>query len=289
MRSALLLTLGVCCVMTWYRLIITPGSMGVNRLTQLLGWTLETLMTLAVLGGGSYLGLCVLDGSQTKMLPRGSISRAQVLWLTLTGVLAICPATLTADVLCSLSSGGQTAGQLGVSPAGIFLLTALKSGLLAPVLEELFFRGYLMHALERYGKGRALAVAAFCFALVHLGGRGDGLGFGALLVYVPLGMLLGALEMKTGSLLAPILVHACYNLTLIFVSSMGLDALFDGLTPLSCALRLGGCAAFVYGLRRAWTARGTRTQLQRMEHLTGKELAFTAAAAVLVIAAGVLG
>lgn len=289
MRSALLLTLGVCFAMAMYRVLNSLSSMAIIWPTHVIGVLLEALVSLLVFGGAAVLGLCVLDGDQTKILPRGTLSRAQTLWLTLTGVLAICPATLTADVLRSLFSGAQTAGQTSVSPIGVFLLTALKSGLLAPVMEELFFRGYLMHALERYGKERALLAAAICFALVHLGGRGGLPGYGMLLVYVPLGVLFGALEMRTGSLIAPMLVHACYNLTLIFASSVGLGALFDGLTLISCALRLGGCAAFAYCLRRAWTARGTAARLQPMERLTKSELALVAAAAVLAVAAGVLG
>lgn len=282
MRSALSLTLGVCFAMALYRLYITLNSTGAFWPTRLFGWMLEVLVTLLCFGGGAYLGLCVLDGDQTKILPRRALSRAQVLWLALVGVLAVCPMALASDVLSSLLSGARAAAQPGVSPIGGFLLTVMKSGLLVPVLEELFFRGYLLHTLERYGKRRALAVSAVCFALVHLGGKG-GMGYLELLLYAPLGLLLGVLTMKTESLIAPMLVHAGYNLALIFASEMGLSALLTGLTPLSCALRLAGCLAFVYCLRRAWTARGTAAQLQKLEKLTKRERALVAAAVLLAM------
>lgn len=289
-RSALSLALGVCFVMALYRAFITLNGTGAFWPAHLFGWTLEVLVTLLCFGGGAYLGLCVLDGDQTKILPRGALGQAQTLWLALTGVLAVCPMTLGVDVLEALFTWHGTVVQpvnLHAQAPGIFLLTALKSGLLAPVLEELFFRGYLLHGLKRFGAARAAAVSALCFALVHLGGKG-GLGYGALLLHAPLGLLLGVLTMKTGSLIAPMLVHAGYNLALIFASQLGLSALMTGLTPLSCALRLAGCLAFVYCLRRAWTARGTAAQLQRLERLTKKEWAFVAAAVLLAAAVSLM-
>lgn len=280
MRSALSLALGVCLLLTVYRMLLALGG----GLAGLPGWLMGTLMTIACFGGGAYLGLCVLDGNQTKIVPRGTLSRAQTLWLSLLGVLAICPMTLAADITRSLLPGAQVAGSAasGASAPGMFLLLLLKSALLTPVLEELFFRGYLLNAMERCGKERAAAASALCFALVHA--AGDGTAW----VYIPLGLLLGALTMKTGSLLAPVLVHGCYNLALILASYLGLGGLFSGLTLLSCALRLAGCLVFAYCLRRAWMARGTGARLQPMEKLTKKEWALVAVAVLLAAAVCVM-
>lgn len=292
MRSALLLTLGICCVMKGYRFFLTLNCAGAYDPDHLFGWILETLMTVAFFGGGSYLGLCVLDGCQTKILPRGALSPAQTLWLTLTGVLLAAPMTLGVDVLESLFSRYGPEVQpmaLHVQAPGVFLLTLLKSALLAPVLEELFFRGYLLHALRRFGSARAAAVSALCFALVHLGGKGYTPQVVAGVMYAVMGLLLAALTLHTGSLLAPVLVHAIYNLTLVLLSEMGLGWFFENLSLSSCVLRLGMCVLFAACLRRAWTARGTAAQLRPMEKLTKKEWALVAAAAVLALAAGVLG
>lgn len=288
-RSALSLALGVCFVMALYRAFITLNGTGAFWPAHLFGWTLEVLVTFLCFGGGAYLGLCVLDGDQTKILPRGALGQAQTLWLALTGVLAVCPMTLGVDVLEALFTWHGTVVQpvnLHAQAPGIFLLTALKSGLLAPVLEELFFRGYLLHGLKRFGAARAAAVSALCFALVHLGGKGGTELAGVM--FAAMGLLLAALTLHTGSLLAPILVHAGYNLTLIMLSDAGLGWFFESLAPLSCALRLAGCLAFVYCLRRAWTARGTAAQLQRLERLTKKEWAFVAAAVLLAAAVSLM-
>ena len=287
MRSALLLTLGVCFAMALYRVLSTLSSMKGIWPTRVPGVLLEAAVSLLVFGGAAALGLCVLDGDQRKILPRAALSPAQTLWLTLTGVLLAAPMTLGVDVLEALLSWHGTVVQpmvLQAQAPGVFLLTLLKSALLAPVLEELFFRGYLLHAMKRFGEPRAAAVSALCFALVHLGGTPC-----AWVMYAAMGLLLAALTLRTGSLLAPMLVHAVYNLTLMLLSRMGLGWFFENLSVISCVLRLGMCAMFACCLRRVWTARGTAAQLRPMEKLTKKEWALVAAAAVLAMAAGVLG
>jgi len=290
MRSALVLTLGVCWVMAFYRVIITLNGTGMIWPTHVFGLLLEALVTLLAFGGGAYLGLRVLDGDQTKMLSRRVLSRAQILWLSLLGVLLVAPMTLGADLLDKIMHPQWPYAQpfsLHVDAPGVFLLTALKSALLVPVLEEIFFRGYLLGALERFGKWRAALVSALCFAAVHMGGKG-GWEY-VCLMYAAMGLLLAALKLRTDSLLAPMLVHAGYNLTLLMLSRTALGWLFENLTLLTCALRLGMSAAFVYCLRRAWLARGTNAQMNPMEKLTKKEMALAAAAIVLALTAGVLG
>ncbi len=276
--------------MALYRVLNSLNSMAIIWPTHVLGVLLEAAVSLLVFGGAAVLGLCVLDGDQRKILPRAALSRAQTLWLTLTGVLLAAPMTLGVDVLEALLRWHGTVVQpmaLHVQAPGVFLLAALKSALLVPVLEELFFRGYLLHALERFGQPRAAAVSALCFALVHMGGKG-GTAL-ACVMYAAMGLLLAALTLHTRSLLAPVLVHAIYNLTLMLLSEMGLGWFFESLSLLSCALRLLLCALFAVCLRRSWTARGTSAQLRPMERLTKKEMALVAAAAVLAMAAGVLG
>lgn len=235
MRSALLLTLCAC-------LIITAGRIAVLMIPAYIRPLPELALTMLAFGGGAYLGLCVLDGDQKKILPRAALGRAQILYLVLLGVLCICPATLTADLWRSLFAPGvsqQTYAMAAGRDASLFILQLLKSALIAPVCEELFFRGYLLCALRRYGVRRALITASLCFALAH------GVNVGGLLVHLLLGCLLGGMMLKTGSLFAPMLVHGCYNLTIVLISYAGLTPVFSRLSPISCALRVFGCAAFI--------------------------------------------
>ena len=213
---------------------------------------LQTLGTLLFIALPAFFGLLVIDGDQSHLIPPRALSGAQTLWLALTGVLAVCPMTLLADVLSALAGrfAAPLASAAGAGESALLPLL-LRSAVLAPLCEELFFRGYLQGALSRYGAVRACVAVALLFAVAH------GLSMN-LLCYALLGLMLGALTLRTGSVLAPLLVHMAYNAALALLAACGLGALMTGLAPLSCLLRLIGCGGFAYVLRRAFAARGTR-------------------------------
>ena len=76
---------------------------------------------------------------------------------------------------------------------------------LAPVFEELLFRGFLLPVLARGGRMTlALGVSALVFGAIHLQPAG-------LPVLGTLGLVMGLAMRQTGSLRSPILVHACWN------------------------------------------------------------------------------
>ena len=78
--------------------------------------------------------------------------------------------------------------------------------ILAPIFEEMFFRGFLHGHLRRhftpYG---AAMISGFCFALAHL-------SLSNLLPLWALGFALGILYDRTRSLWAPMIAHALWNL-----------------------------------------------------------------------------
>lgn len=86
---------------------------------------------------------------------------------------------------------------------GVSALLALV--LVAPVTEELLFRGWLLQALkDRYGTGPALIWSSALFGMVHVEP-------GAV-VYATLGgLVLGAVALRTKSTLASIAMHAGVN------------------------------------------------------------------------------
>jgi membrane protease YdiL (CAAX protease family) len=86
---------------------------------------------------------------------------------------------------------------------GVSALLALV--LVAPVTEELIFRGWLLQDLkEQYGQRRALLWSSLLFGLVHIEP-------GAV-VYAALGgLVLGAVALRTQSTLASIAMHAGVN------------------------------------------------------------------------------
>ena len=83
--------------------------------------------------------------------------------------------------------------------------------ILGPVLEELVFRGllqtWLLHCGGRRARWAVIVFASAIFASVHLGAT----TWHALPGLFVLGLTLGWLYERTGSLLSPILVHAGFN------------------------------------------------------------------------------
>ncbi len=83
--------------------------------------------------------------------------------------------------------------------------------LVAPVAEEIYFRGLVLRASERaYGPTAALVATSALFAVYHF----QLLQFPALLV---LAVLLGAIAMRTGRLGVPIFAHLGFNLTAVIL------------------------------------------------------------------------
>jgi len=85
------------------------------------------------------------------------------------------------------------------------ILQALSVVILAPIAEELFFRGVVYTAIKQAGyPGLAVGFSAIFFASIH----------GSLTLILPLTLLAIVLIWiyeKTGSIFAPILVHATFN------------------------------------------------------------------------------
>ena len=95
------------------------------------------------------------------------------------------------------------------------LFFLLQAVLIFPVIEELFFRGFLLTFLKNYtSTGLAIVLSGGVFAFAHL-------NLGAVLPLWFLGIVLGVAYEHTGSLLVPMGVHACFNL------ATGLSLLLD--------------------------------------------------------------
>ena len=229
-------------------------------------------------------GLLLIDGDQSAMLPMHSLSAQHVLFLSLTGVLLVCPMSLLAEMpnaALRLMGFALPERAAGAVDASIFLPCLLASGLLAPICEELFFRGYLMGVFARFGRGRAVWCTALLFALAH------GVDT-AFLPRVLIGALLGDAMTRTGSILAPMLLHGCYNIAIILINFSSASGLFTGYSMLSCAVRLMGTALCWGTYARACRARATRVAAEiQIGRWKKKEIALLAAA-VLATAAAVM-
>ena len=99
---------------------------------------------------------------------------------------------------------------LGEGPA--MLLSIAGVGLAGPLIEEVFFRGFLLAALvQPLGAFRAAVVASALFSVAHA----------SIAVVLPLfftGLLLSWLYLRTGSLWPPFAAHAAQNLLALAVT-----------------------------------------------------------------------
>ena len=261
-------------------------SLGILRLTV----QMSALSSVALGAAGTLVcfllpalaGLYLIDGDQSAMLPMRSLSAQHRLFLSLTGALLVCPMSLLADFpgaalrLMGFALPERAAGALDAS---LFLPCLLASGVLAPICEELFFRGYLMGVFARFGRGRAIVSSALLFSLAH----------GVDMAFLPralTGALLGAMTMRTGSLFAAMLVHGCYNIAIILINFSGVSGLFSGYSMLSCVVRLMGSALCWGAYARACRARMPRVTAEiRIGGFKKKEIMLLAAAALATAAA----
>ena len=115
------------------------------------------------------------------------------------------------------------------TPSGL-VLHLLAGALIAPVAEEVLFRGFALSAWLRTAGARAAIVrSSILFVLAHVlfvGGDTFGeavrLAFVGGVVRIPIAFTLGWLFVRTGSLWGPIGLHAAFNAVLITLGETAL-------------------------------------------------------------------
>lgn len=108
---------------------------------------------------------------------------------------------------------GTSVGLRGRSIAEATAFGVLNSVLLAPLIEELLFRGLLFTELRRYLNFLpTLILTAFSFALFHLEN-----GWLFVLFVLPTGFLLGYVREKSGTITLGLLLHAFMNSLIILL------------------------------------------------------------------------
>lgn len=124
-------------------------------------------------------------------------------------VLALLLATLIETFGLELPGQEVLDTAAGATTAGQWVLVVLGAVVLAPVAEEILFRGVMVRALENRGRRYAVYTSAFLFSAAHA------LDPGALLLLPSLfivGVVLGYELLRTGRLGRAIAIHAGFNL-----------------------------------------------------------------------------
>ncbi len=134
---------------------------------------------------------------------------------------------------------------LGVDESTVALVASLVLVcVLAPLVEEFFFRGFFYPALRNWrGVAPAAIITGLIFGLIHAGSS----PVEALLPLAVLGILLCLLYEKTGSLYPCIALHAVNN-SLAF----GFNQKWDWQIPVVLLCSLAICALVVFPLARRW-------------------------------------
>jgi uncharacterized protein len=132
-----------------------------------------------------------------------AVTTAALLVLTAHLALRLVPATSEAPIQSFVSW-----------PSGMLCFAAL--GVVLPLGEELFFRGYLYRAA--LGFGRAAAFAITCALFVALHAEQSWGNWGGLISVAAAGLALTGLRALSGSVLIPALAHVLYNFTLSMAS-----------------------------------------------------------------------
>ena len=97
----------------------------------------------------------------------------------------------------------------------IFAVSAI---LIAPVVEETFYRGFMLGGLSRvWWLAPSLLVSAVLFSLIHF-------DLYVLLPFTIFGLVFGGLYLRTKHLTAPAVAHSCWNLgvTVVLVVEYGI-------------------------------------------------------------------
>ena len=193
---------------------------------------------------------------QARTYPLRRLVGADFLWVFGTAVLVVAltlTSTLSRATLGKPISAGEYA-RAYQAPLGLVLL-------FAPVACEMFFRGWLLGRLRRPDgliTWQAMLVSAFLFGLVARVLTLTG-PLGTLPSAVALGLSAAVLLSRTGSILAPLLLHALHNGLLLFVAWYAQDRLVPLLgdrSPVSVgsavAVEVIAVLAWALVLNRLW-------------------------------------
>ncbi|HET9182415.1 MAG TPA: type II CAAX endopeptidase family protein [Candidatus Angelobacter sp.] len=154
-----------------------------QNLSQAIHWNLPAeRLALLALGAGSLMGLCS-EVASTLLQP----------WT---------PKSLPIEEFFKTPASGYLLAAFGV--------------LVAPLVEELFFRGFLYPALERWtGATISIIITAAAFASMH--GAQLAYAWAPLMVLFGVGLVLTIIRVKSGSVATCVIVHMGYNLTLFIL------------------------------------------------------------------------
>ncbi|HKC05801.1 MAG TPA: CPBP family intramembrane glutamic endopeptidase, partial [Methylomirabilota bacterium] len=141
---------------------------------------------------------------------------ARVIVAMIVGILALSQALESLAILLGVGPGANLdwiAGALAGATPGALLLAVIVIGGLAPVGEELFFRGFMLTRLRRvWSAGPAILLTAIAFGVIH----GEWV-HGVLATGI--GIYLGLVTERSGSVVPAVICHVANNTASVLLSA----------------------------------------------------------------------
>lgn len=182
--------------------------LGGGDLTPLGTLVILTVTQLGLLGSVALFVVAPRALAGVRLVPRSGVWRSVALGLALS-IPAWIGAQLIGLIVTRLLELVDMRPDVGVAAEALAradpTIVVVALVLVAPVAEEVFFRGVVYNAwLREYGPTRALLGSAILFGFIH----------GSVFLFAPivaLGLVLALLYRHTGSLAAAIALHAGFN------------------------------------------------------------------------------
>jgi membrane protease YdiL (CAAX protease family) len=141
-------------------------------------------------------------------------------------------------------------------PQGPFdgIVSVVAIAVVPATCEEIVFRGVVLPSFQRVlAAPLAVLASALLFGVIHVDATPAGLAFTRIPFAIFVGTALGALRVRSGSLVPPMVAHALLNtITFLTVVATGVEAETETAeAALAAALLVGGSALTVMALRHA--------------------------------------
>ncbi len=185
---------------------------GISDDALLAEWTMNNVMLMTLISNIIFTGIMCIAFvvKKTKVIPKGDSAAG------IKSCLLPCAAAFLYSVGFSMLSEGNS-GMIQNS-VGYFseklpwlgmVMMVMNLLILAPIAEELLCRRIMLDGLkQRFSERTAVIVSAAIFGAMHIMAGGPALALGAAVM----GLLLGVVYVKTGSLRAAVIVHVAANL-----------------------------------------------------------------------------
>lgn len=218
MENGISIGRGLCWTAAWFGFMLLYTALDVAVWRKISAPYGKYLNLITIIFCMAVFLLLLTGRNHLKMDFRANISLQGIFLSILCAVLFYCVLDKGLDPVfekffpASEESYQQTLQSLYSAP----VLSGIQVCLLAPIIEEILMRGFLLGGLSpRYGKAVALLVSSFLFALLHF-------NMVQTLSAFVCGIGLGMLYLYTGSIACCIVAHAGYNL----ISYIGMIAAF---------------------------------------------------------------